>query len=138
MLLEPPTVLALLLCSGVHPDSASGKHYVLGTLSTPRPAQHCDPDDEVCVWAELGGVRWAGIIHVHVERVDPGRVAVERVRTVTFPVVLPHPDAVAVLDASLGRVEEFEAGRHRVMLCHGTRVLLERPLIVERIGRNGR
>jgi hypothetical protein len=127
----PPYVLALGVCDLIYRDRSTGKRSMLGCFSVLHAAEFPAVHPALCVYLDLTNGRGQVTIKVQIidsdELHDPIWVAESLVDFV-------DPRMVAELDLIVGGLRFPEAGEYRVQVFADNQFILERRLLVNRIG----
>ena len=127
----PPYALALGVCDLIYRNRSTGKRFILGCFSvlhaTDFPAVH----PALCVYLDLTNGR--GPVTIEVQIVDSDELH-EPIWLGESVVEFADPRMVAELDFIVGGLRFPEAGEYRVQVFADSQFIVERRLLVNRIG----
>jgi hypothetical protein len=130
-IVPPPYALALGVCDLIYRDRSTGKRFILGCFSvlhaTDFPAVH----PALCVYLDLTNGR--GPVTIKVQIVDSDDLH-EPIWVGESLVDFVDPRMVAELDFIVGGLRFPDAGEYRVQVYAENQFIVERRLLVNRIG----
>ena len=130
-IVPPPYALALGICDLIYRDRGTGKRFILGCFSvlhaTDFPAVH----PALCIYLDMTNGR--GPVTIKVQIIDSDELQ-EPLWVGESVVDFVDPRMVAELDFIVGGVRFPEAGEYRVQVYADNQFIVERRLLVNRIG----
>jgi hypothetical protein len=130
-LVPPPYALALGVCDLIYRDRTTGKRFILGCFSVLHAIDFPAVHPALCIYLDLTNGR--GQVTIKVQIVDTDELH-EPIWAGESLVDFVDPRMVAELDFIVGGLSFPDAGEYRVQVYADNQFLVERRLLVNRIG----
>ena len=130
-----PYILAMILCDHIHVDPATGKHYLLGLFSTIGAKDFPVKHSGMALHLELTDGRGDTRIEICLVDAEGER---EPIFKTEGQVAFPDPRMIAQLDFGMHNIVFPEPGEYRFQIYANDELLMERRLVVARIGEQER
>lgn len=131
---QSPVCLALIVCDAVHKDAATGKHTLLGTLSTIGARKFPAKLAKLGVYIVLTDGRGETPFSVRLIDVDEERPPVF---SIDGKLNFTDPRACVEMGATVGPIAFPKAGEYRLQVYSGEELLEERRIILMSPPRKG-
>lgn len=127
----PPSALAIGICDLIYRDRATGKRFILGCFGAINSAEFPTVHPALGVYLDLTNGRGRVSLKVRIIDCDEER---EPVWTIEQDIEFEDPRMIFELDYLIGGLNFPEPGEYRVQAFANGEFLIERRLIVNKIG----